>query len=112
MRKARYLRSHNANYYRELAEYEFMTRLCREVRLKVKNIGEVAAHNVRVELVVPTRIGLLPTLEMPKEAEEGRNVGGQNACREPLFTRVFLDFGKLAIRTRPWDRIPHYTATD
>jgi hypothetical protein len=70
-----YLRSHNANYYRELAEYEFMTRLCRTVRLKVKNVGEVAAHNVRVELVVPTRIGLLPTLEMPRKPKKEEMLG-------------------------------------
>jgi hypothetical protein len=65
-----YLRGHNANYYRELAEYEFMTRLCRPVRLTAKNVGEVAANNVRVELVVPTDLGLLPTVDMPEKPEK------------------------------------------
>jgi hypothetical protein len=65
-----FMRSHNANYYRELAEYELMTRLCRAVRLTVKNIGEAAANNVRVELVVPARSGLLPTLDMPERPEK------------------------------------------
>jgi hypothetical protein len=65
-----YLRSHNANYYRELAEYEFMTRLCRKVRITVKNIGEAAAQNVRVELVVPAGAGLLPILEIPEKPQE------------------------------------------
>jgi hypothetical protein len=62
-----FLRSHNANYYRELAEYELMTRLCRTVRITVKNIGEVAAKNVHLELVVPARSGLLPTVDIPEK---------------------------------------------
>ncbi len=70
-----YTRSHNANYYRELAEYEFLTRVCREVRITVKNIGEVAANNVRVELVVPTGIGLLPTLDIPHKPEKEEMLG-------------------------------------
>jgi hypothetical protein len=70
-----YTRSHNANYYRDLAEYELMTRLCRKVRLTVKNIGEVAANNVRIELVVPARGGLLPTLEMPRKPKKEEMLG-------------------------------------
>jgi hypothetical protein len=72
-----YLRSHNEDYYRELAEYEFMTRLCRKVRITVNNIGEVVANNVRVELVVPARIGLLPTLETPKKPETEETFGAR-----------------------------------
>jgi hypothetical protein len=70
-----YTRSHNANYYRELAEYEFLTRVCREVRITVKNIGEVAASNVRVELVVPTGIGLLPTSDIPHKPQKEEMLG-------------------------------------
>jgi hypothetical protein len=72
-----YLRSHNANYYRELAEYELMTRLCRKVRVTVKNIGEVVANNVCVELVVPTRIGLLPTLDIPEKPAKEEMLGAR-----------------------------------
>jgi len=72
-----YLREHNANYYRELAEYEFMTRLCRPVRLTVKNVGEVAANNVRVEFVVPTDLGLLPTVDMPEKPAKEEMVGAR-----------------------------------
>jgi hypothetical protein len=79
------LRSHNADYFRELAQYEFMKRLCRKVRLTVKNIGAVAANNVRVEFLVPAHIGLLPTLEMPrKEAREIRTVRDANSRRASL----------------------------
>lgn len=72
-----FLRSHNANYYYELAEYEAMTRLCRPVRLTVKNIGEVAANNVRVELVVPMGFGLLPTEDLPEKPEKEEMAGAR-----------------------------------
>jgi hypothetical protein len=63
------MRTHNSNYYRELAEYEFLTRLCRPVRITVKNIGEAPATNVRVELVIPVGTGILPTLELPHKPQ-------------------------------------------
>ena len=72
-----FLRSHNANYYYELAEYEAMTRLCRPVRLTVKNIGEVAANNVRLELVVPIGVGLLPTEDLPEKPEKEEMAGAR-----------------------------------
>jgi hypothetical protein len=49
----------NGNYYRDLANYEFTRRLFRPVRLVVKNVGQVAANNVRAELTVPTNIGVM-----------------------------------------------------
>lgn len=72
-----YLREHNTNYYRELAEYEFMTRLCRPVRLTVKNVGEVAANNVRLEFVVPSDFGLVPTDDMPEKPAKEEIVGAR-----------------------------------
>jgi hypothetical protein len=58
-------RTVNSNYYRELATYEFLTRLCREVRLTIKNIGEAPATNVRLEILVPLGAGILPRLHLP-----------------------------------------------
>ncbi len=49
----------NTSYYRELAHYEFVRRLARPVRLLVRNVGQVAAKNVRAELVVPTNVGVV-----------------------------------------------------
>jgi hypothetical protein len=49
----------NDNYFRELAEHEFARRLFRSVRLVVKNVGEVAANNVRAELTIPTNAGVI-----------------------------------------------------
>ncbi|HZZ81776.1 MAG TPA: hypothetical protein VFE62_24960, partial [Gemmataceae bacterium] len=53
----------NASYFRDLANYEFARRLFRSVRLVVKNVGEVAANNVRAELTVPTNIGAMVIYE-------------------------------------------------
>jgi hypothetical protein len=71
------LRTHNADYYRELAEYEFLTRLCREVRITVKNIGEAPATNVRIELVVPMGIGVLPILDLPNKPQREEIMGSR-----------------------------------
>jgi hypothetical protein len=43
----------NTSFYRQLAEYEFVRRLFRPVRLVVTNTGQVAANEVRVELTIP-----------------------------------------------------------
>lgn len=40
----------NPDYLRELADFEFVRRLYRPVRLVVRNVGDVAAKNVRCEL--------------------------------------------------------------
>jgi Putative DNA-binding domain len=52
------LYSQNEEYFRELADYEFAKRLFRAVRIVVKNVGQVAANSVRVELSSSTDIGL------------------------------------------------------
>lgn len=43
----------NKDFFRDLAAFEFARRLFRPVRLVMKNVGQVAANNVRVELTVP-----------------------------------------------------------
>jgi hypothetical protein len=67
--------THNANYYRQLAEYEVLTRLCRKVRITVKNIGEAPATNVRVELVVPMGMGILPRGNLPNKPRRTEMIG-------------------------------------
>ena len=86
--KTDFLHQNNANYYYELAEYEFMTRLCRPVRLMVKNIGEVAANNVRVEIVVPIGVGLLPAEDLPGKPKM-EEIPGERAMRgiRPMHRR-------------------------
>jgi hypothetical protein len=83
-----YLRQTNTGYYDELAEYEFMKRLCRPVRLVMKNNGDVAANNVRVELVVPMSCGLLPAEELPGKPKK-EEMAGERAMRgiRPMHRR-------------------------
>lgn len=49
----------NNNFFRELASFEFARRLFRPIRLVVRNVGQVAANNVRAEMTVPTNIGVM-----------------------------------------------------
>jgi hypothetical protein len=49
----------NDDFFRELACFEFARRLLRPTRLIVRNVGQVAAKNVRAELTVPTNIGVI-----------------------------------------------------
>jgi hypothetical protein len=44
----------NGNFYRALADFVFIRQLFRPIRLVVRNVGQVAANNVRVELTAPT----------------------------------------------------------
>ncbi len=91
-----FLHQHNANYYHELAEYEFMTRLCRPVRLAVKNIGEAAAKNVRVELVVPMGIGLLAVEDLPEKPKK-EEMPGERALRGIRSVHQRRDPGEVDI---------------
>lgn len=62
----------NRNFYRELAGYEFARRLFRPVRLLVNNIGQVAAKNVRVELIIPknTEGTVLVKTDLPEQPKQ------------------------------------------
>jgi hypothetical protein len=49
----------NRNFYRELADYEYAKRWLHPVRLVAKNIGQVSASNVQMELIIPMNSGLV-----------------------------------------------------
>jgi len=55
----------NDNFFRELASFEFARRLFRPIRLVVRNVGQVAANNVRAELTIPTNIDVVVASEIP-----------------------------------------------
>ncbi len=55
----------NADYYRELADYEFVRRLFRPVRVLVKNVGQVVASNVQCELQVLVGVGVDVRYDLP-----------------------------------------------
>ncbi len=48
----------NEEFYHEMANYEFMKKLVRPVRLVVTNTGKVAANDVRAEIIVCKNEGL------------------------------------------------------
>lgn len=62
----------NHGFYRELANYECVRRLCQPVRLAVKNTGKVAARNVRVEMVAsnPAETTALKESDLPSRPSE------------------------------------------
>ena len=57
----------NTEFYDELAEYEFIRRLIRTIRLVVANPGEVRAADVRVEISVPAGqgVGIIDNCHVP-----------------------------------------------
>lgn len=64
----------NHNFYRELADYKCVRRLCRPVRLAVENIGKIAARNVRLEIVAlnPDGITALEESDLPSRPSKDR----------------------------------------
>ena len=63
----------NTDFFRELANFEFARRLFRPVRLFVKNVGQVAVSNVRVELTVLTNIGVMVVDDPPERPKRRVN---------------------------------------
>lgn len=55
--------SPNIDFFRELANFEFMFRLFQPIRLVVENTGQVSANNVRVELTIPTNKSAMVLLD-------------------------------------------------
>jgi len=53
-----------------MAEYEFVTSLHRPARVTVRNIGEVAATNVRVEITASRRDPVSAVLDVPRKPEK------------------------------------------
>jgi len=57
-----------------MANYEFVRRLFRPVRLLITNVGQIASKGVRAELIIPDGNGVVPMFEsklpaMPKRSE-------------------------------------------
>lgn len=87
----------NDNYFRDLANYEFTRRLFRPVRLVVKNVGQVAANNVRAELTVPTNIGVmvLDKSDLPDPPSRRREI--MSAALKGIRPAFRRDPGEVAI---------------
>jgi hypothetical protein len=63
----------NSSFYREMADYECMRRLCQPVQLAVSNAGKVAAKNVRVELIIPNQSEILALEETDLPPKPSKN---------------------------------------
>lgn len=111
----------NANFFREMAQFEFTRRLFRPIRLVVRNVGQVAANNVRAEITVPTNIGvvLMNSSDLPDRPEqrasylsnfplEGmrhahhREPGEVDIVKNDERFRVEIDCGDLQPGRRVW----------
>ena len=111
----------NASYYRELATYEFARRLLRPVRFVIKNVGRVAANNVRLEMTVaagadteviraskmprpPRRYeDLLANIsQRPSPAVRPRRDGAVDVVRQEERTLIVVECGHLQPGRRVW----------
>jgi hypothetical protein len=114
----------NRDFFRELAYFEFARRLFRPVRLVVRNVGQVAANNVRAELTVPTNIGVIvedaselpdppkrhadfPNSSVMKSLRPAshRNSGDVGIHRNDERFRVEIDCGDLQPGRRVWSDV-------
>ncbi len=117
---------HNPEFFRELAEFEFARRLFRPVRLLVKNVGGVAASNVRCEFVIPRGIGIhvIESSEMPSAPKQHSYLGSATIPRiKPAFQRepgdlsidmnddryrIEIDCGDLQPSRRVWSELFYF----
>lgn len=89
----------NDRYFFELANYESYRRLFRKVRLVVSNPGDVPATDVRIEMSVPTKQGIVvmwPSKfpEVPKRRVDRLMVA---SLRNVHFRRPFRSSGEVDI---------------
>jgi hypothetical protein len=111
----------NPGFFREMAEFEFVRRLFRPVRLIVRNVGEIAAHNVRVELTIPANIGVEVMSELPARTKEQMDFlnntvlrgmgsfhggpGGVSIDRNDERLRIEIECGHLQPGRRIWSEV-------
>ena len=89
----------NPQYYHELANYEFCRRLFRNVRMVVSNTGDVPASDVRIEMTVPTKQGIviMPSSKFPEVPKRRTSILGIPAMRDVQFRQAFRNPGDVDI---------------
>jgi hypothetical protein len=114
----------NEDYFRELANYEFIRRLLRPIRLVVKNIGQVAANSVRTELTIPANMDahVFNPSDIPDAPEQRRDLMASIGSKSVLSAvrsfpgevtidrngeriRIEIDCGNLQPGRRVWSNI-------
>lgn len=89
----------NDRYFFELANYEFCRRLFRKVRLVVSNTGDVPASDVRIEMSVPTKQGIviMRPSKFPEVPQRRTSILAMPALRDVHFRRPFRNAGDVDI---------------
>jgi hypothetical protein len=113
----------NDDFYRQLADFIFMSRLCWPIRLVVRNVGQVAANNVRVELTVPTdaNVRVMHASALPDQPKRytypgdtimksirplsRRNLGEVSIDKKAERFQVEIDCGNLQPGRRVWSDV-------
>lgn len=115
----------NTDFFRDLASFEFARRFYRPVRLVMTNVGKVVANNVRVEITVPTNLGVIVTYasKLPDRPQQSssrldtpalRNLKALNSAKNPgdvTISRnadrfcVTIDCGHLQPGRRVWSEV-------
>lgn len=89
----------NRDFFRDLASFEFARRFYRPVRLVLTNVGKVVANNVRVEMTVPTNLGVMVTYasKMPDRPQQCSNRFDTPALRGFKAINSVKNPGEVAI---------------
>jgi hypothetical protein len=89
----------NGRYYHDLAEYEFCKRLFRKVRLVVSNTGDVPASDVRIEMIVPAKQGvvIMRPSRFPAVPKRRTSVLDMPALRDIRLRPAFRSAGDVDI---------------
>lgn len=112
----------NETFYHDLAYYEFIQRLVKQVRLVVTNTGDVQANDVRLEIIAPVGQGFMiaETSKIPDFPERRkcllespamknlrlrppfRHVGYANIDNNAQQIKVEIDCGSLQPGRKVW----------
>ena len=91
----------NEDYYHDFANYEFLRRLTKEIRLVVTNSGDRPANDVQIEIVVPkgNRIGVLDSSDIPTKPTEREHHISHALLRKIKPNPPFRKSGHVDIET-------------
>lgn len=113
------LRRTNHDYYRKFADFTAICGILRPVRVVVRNIGPVAATDVRIELRVPVSAGLAVLDELPEKPESinygipaiaravalRRQPGDVDVTKDSHHFKVDIDCGNLQPGRPVWSDV-------
>jgi hypothetical protein len=89
----------NSNYYLELANYTFFTKLIRKLRFVVSNTGEVPASDVMLEILAPMGMGygIFDYNDVPRVPELKESFGSVASSKIMKLRPAFRPSGYVGI---------------